>query len=187
MRTRIVVAGMGRAGSTALWRMAALITGLPSGAADKLDLALSSDAFVLKYHPFDQRVRDWADLVLTPRRDLRETTDSYQRVLPRIRTDEDLLRACGENVHLHGSWAPYSDHEVAYESFRDDPIAVVSALASVLGRECDPEDVLDSVGRAPPRKPMMISERWVRIIEEEEFGDWLAANGYEAPGTFDFA
>lgn len=187
---RIVVAGMGRAGSSVLWKMVGEILSLngadiPSGAATKIDEALASDAFLLKWHSYQKRIYDWADLVITPRRDIREVVDSYQRLLPRIKNEEHLRNVCGEAISLYDGWKDLSSYEMVYERFRDNPENAVQEIAGSLGLECSPCQVLDKVGRPPGKKSMVIKEAWVDLIDRE-YGGWLRKYGYPVPGEFQF-
>lgn len=188
---RVLIAGQGRAGSTVLWRMATKLlhlNGIKAAAGWDRPRAWKSKAYVLKVHPFDKVALDWADVVLTPRRDIREAVDSYERIIPRRIVNEKKVRdCCKEMTTLYNMWKDHSDYEMVYERFREDPEKIVAEIAAAMGFEC-PEghvkQVLKHVGRPPGKKPMILKRTWVEDIIEKEYHGWLAEHGYPVPGQY---
>lgn len=181
MSHKILVSGQGRSGSSALWFMVheiLLANGVDAERSVRPEEAFAADSHAMKWHSYREDLHEWADIIVTPRRDLREAVDSYERALPNRVTDLSSLRkTCEEMILLHGDWKEYSDYEMVYERFRDDPAGIVAEIADVIGLDCDPSKVLDKVGYPPAKKPFRIPQEFVRVIEDE-YGWWLRKYGY---------
>ena len=136
---KVLIAGQGRSGSTALWRMAQRIlkvNGENPGAGWDRSKAWDSDSHVLKVHAYSKQAHDWADVILTPRRDIREAVDSYERHIPnRVVSEESAVGCCGEMINLHDAWKNYSDYEVVYENSRENPKNEVKNISKAMGFE----------------------------------------------------
>jgi hypothetical protein len=185
---RILIGGMGRAGSSVLWKIACrILRGAEIPAEEALGGNIQNivelDNCVMKIHPHDKKLHEWADVILTPRRDLRELVSS--RVKAHFDThrhlttvDMDFIRdTCNQAMSLYSGWAEHSHYEMIYERFRDNPEEIVMEIADVMGLDCDPADILDQVGRPPEKKVFCITQEQIEFIEQEYKG-WMEEHGY---------
>gem|GEM_PF-2683184 len=155
----IIVAGMRHSGSTALFniiRLGLLDAGveLKSGYSEinGLDNHLPDNkgVFLLKTHELRDDVVAFGDIVFTLRRDLRDTIASAtRRNFPYLKKFGHIEYA-KHNRMLHDIWLPYSEFELIYEEFMNNPVEQIQAVLSVLGiKDCDPEKLNEQLNNLP--------------------------------------
>lgn len=137
-KNAIVIAGMRHSGSTVLFNVVKIALEMKkmkfasfySEGKNKEALISPADPLLLvKTHEFRDDVAARAAVVITARRDLRDSVASA------VRRNFHLLRGVGSpieyakfNRSLHAMWLPYSSYEFVYEHFLDDPEAEISRV-----------------------------------------------------------
>ncbi len=138
----IVIAGMRHSGSTALFnilRLALKQKGLPftsfysEGKNSELLNDPNQELLLVKTHELRDDVLERADMVITTRRDLRDTVASAKRRgFPLLQKLGGEVEYAKYNRSLHDLWLPYSDHEFVYESFMAGPAAEAERVLAQL-------------------------------------------------------
>lgn len=139
----IVIGSMRHSGSTALFnivRLGYIAAGIdPMASYSEVEdyvaqVRNASVPAIIKTHEFRDDVIELASVVLTAKRDLRDTVASA------VRRDFFLLKKMGSsreyakyNRMLYDIWAPFSDYEFCYERYRSDPVSTVSEVLKLLG------------------------------------------------------
>jgi len=132
----IVIAGMSQSGSTLLFNLIRQIY-LQSGVS--VYSAWFSDyhnkrkekAHILKIHSFNPHVLEWADLVFTTRRDLRDCVASaLRRSETYLHTNAALFARV--RVQEYKDWEHHSDFEFVYEDYCHNPEPVVTKIVEKL-------------------------------------------------------
>lgn len=159
-RARIVVAGMRHSGSTAIFnviRLALEKNGIDfvgfyseqknADYQDQVDRRLQ----LIKTHEFRDDISCTDSLIITTRRDLRDSVASA------VRRDFSLLMGVGGAVEyakynrtLHDIWLPLSDHVVVYEHFISEPLVCIEKLLQIIGlRDVDVREIYREVLSLP--------------------------------------
>lgn len=159
-RRAIVIAGMRHSGSTALFNIVRLALerqqvefvslyseGVRSEHLDDPDAPL----LLIKTHEFRDDVAAQADVVITTRRDLRDTVASAKRrkfpVFERLGSTVEYAKY---NRALHDIWREHSNYEFVYESYMASPLAETDRLLRFLGLgEVDVEAIHEAVASLP--------------------------------------
>ncbi len=138
----IVIAGMRHSGSTALFnivRLALKQKGLPftsfysEGNNSELLNDPNQGLLLIKTHELRDDVLMRADVVITTRRDLRDTVASAKRRdFPVLRQLNGVVEYAKYNRALHDQWLPHSDHEFVYESFMASPTVEARRVLALL-------------------------------------------------------
>lgn len=148
METRVLVAGMPRAGSTWLYnvlRFCHINAGLRTYAdyVDRYDPDVPADVHVVKIHPYDSTLLANSRLVFTVYRDIRDVIASLVRrelVLNDARAVAERTKRILNDQYA--PWEPYSDCEVCYETMASDKPAAICRILQVLGIDnVDPQEV----------------------------------------------
>ena len=139
----ILVAGMRHSGSTALFNIIRLALELgqieyKSGYSEHLSLdALKSSGVpvcLIKIHELRDDILDFADIVITTKRDVRDAVASAsRRSFPLLNRIGGLRDYAKYNRMLYEVWDRFSHIEFSYESFMDYPIENIRCLLSLLG------------------------------------------------------
>lgn len=155
----ILVAGMRHSGSTALFnlvRIGGLLSGLniQSGYSEQVNVeeieADSYDVIILKTHEKRDDIFELADVVLTTRRDLRDTVASGKRREFNMLTKLGVLEYAKYNRTLHDIWSGDSDYEFVYEDFIKKPEQTVESLFSFLGLDLNlVQTTLEKINNLP--------------------------------------
>jgi hypothetical protein len=142
-RKVIVVAGMRHSGSTALFnllRLSLMQTGVKfiscySEYKNCIDAIINTDAFgLIKTHEKREDVAQVADVILTTRRDLRDTVASaVRRKFPMYTKAGSTLNYAEYNRKLHDEWWNQSDYEFIYEYFMNDPFRTMDEVLDKVG------------------------------------------------------
>lgn len=144
-RRTIVVAGMRHSGSTALFNIVRLALnekglayrsfyseGKDSEALNDPD----EDLLLIKTHELRDDVLARADVVVTTRRDLRDTVASaMRRDFPLLKKLNGVVEYAKYNRSLHDIWLPHADYEFVYEDYMADPVIEARRLLIFLGLE----------------------------------------------------
>ncbi|MCC5788783.1 MAG: glycosyltransferase [Opitutales bacterium] len=207
----VVIAGMRHSGSTALYNIVRL--GFASMGVEALtnysekeniarEARKSSLPTIIKIHEMRDDVLDLATVVLTTKRDLRDTVASAVRrkffLLEKLNTPAEYAKY---NRMLHEVWSPYSDYEFTYERYRANPIDVVKKILSLLNfDEKNAEDITHQVENLPldqydttlltaehitdPQHKLTFADTLspadITRIELDHYA-WLMRNGYASP------
>ncbi len=139
---RIVVAGMRHSGSTALFNIIRLtllkadidvISFYSEHKSSLPDEDKSNRVFLIKTHEFRDDIACSNDLIMTTRRDLRNTVASA------VRRGFSLVERIGNPVEyakynrtLHDVWLPLSDYVFIYENFIKDPIVTIKEVIELV-------------------------------------------------------
>lgn len=139
----IVIAGMRHSGSTALFniiRLALEQAGVPfsSGYSEnpvhQKELALAKGLKLIKTHEFRDDVARAENLIITTRRDLRDSVASAKRrgfpLMDRVGGETEYAKY---NRALHDIWLPYSDFVFDYERFMQAPAEEIRKVLDCLG------------------------------------------------------
>lgn len=143
----ILVAGMGSCGSTLLCNLVKFCYE-NNNQTIQISLAhsyipITTDNILLKTHDFSKELLDWADIILTARRDLRDAVVSNKRRFPGLfLTEEDFLFKTNEEIVSHQDWVLYSNYEFVYEDYFSDGARIVSELADTLHLTVDNPDTI---------------------------------------------
>ncbi len=204
----VVVAGMRHSGSTALFNIVRL--GLAANGMEPLAGYSEFEGFVqkarhsrsptiIKTHEFRDDVLEIASIVLTTKRDLRDTVASgARRKFYLLREHETPANYAKYNRMLHDAWAPHSHYEFSYERYRNSPLDVAREVFNLLGLdESRVEEIVQDVETLPvdqykttllspthitdPERRLTYSDTLkpedVKQIERQN-GRWLVRNGY---------
>lgn len=158
-RTVIVVAGMRHSGSTAVFNIIRLAlmemdVRFSSDYSEHVDVQAflndDSDVHLIKLHELRDDVVEFASVVITTLRDLRDTVASA------VRREFPLLQKLGEveyakyNRSIHDIWLPYSDYEVSYARLIHYPVSVIQELFLLLSIEnVRPSSIYEAVCSLP--------------------------------------
>lgn len=155
----ILVAGMRHSGSTALFnliRIGGLLSGLSvqSGYSEQVsinDIEINNyDLVILKTHERRDDIFDLADLIITTRRDLRDTVASGKRREFNMLTKLGVLEYAKYNRALHDIWSGETDFEFVYEDFMHKAEQTVKSLFEFLGLDVDlVQRTLEKVNNLP--------------------------------------
>lgn len=205
----IVIAGMRHSGSTALFNIIRLALeqrgvdfvafyseGVQSERLHDPDCPL----LLIKTHEFRDDVASRASMIITTRRDLRDTVASAKR---RKFPIYDQLRGAREyakyNRALHDIWQPCSDYEFVYERYMAVPLVEIRRLFRFMGLDgidaeaiqskvsCLPVDQYQTTLLSPthitdPEQVLSfqnsLAETDVCTINRDH-GAWLSRYGYE--------
>lgn len=206
---KIAIVGMGRSGSTVLYNLAkaclrrsglkvfGALCSIPQ-ASDEIKKAENDmDAVVLKTHAYSRFLHEWADAILTPKRDLRDALASTRRYMPHRATNPaEIIKECKGMTKAHDDWMPYADYRFVYEDYKRDPLVEIEKLANFLETRIGAQEVLEDMkdlhkkgyedticarnhitdgGVGTYGNTLTPSE--VALIEEK-FGWWLDREGY---------
>lgn len=204
----ILVAGMRHSGSTALFNIARI--GLEkanlmchSGYSEltkEQELRLFPGLrHVIKIHELRDDLLSRGDIIITTRRDLRDTVASAKRRgFDMLKASKSVWNYAAYNRTLHEQWEQFSDYEFNYEDFIANPKAVIADVLSLIG--CPPEScdevalaikqlptnqykktLLSSTHVTDPERKLSfrdtLSEEEVYEIERRN-NSWLAKHGY---------
>lgn len=159
-RRAIVIAGMRHSGSTALFNIVRLALerqrvefvslyseGVRSEHLDDPDAPL----LLIKTHEFRDDVAAQADVVITTRRDLRDSVASAKRrEFPMLERLGGAVEYAKYNRALHDIWREHSNYEFVYESYMASPLAETERLLRFLGLgDADIEAIHEEVTSLP--------------------------------------
>ncbi|MGD9212478.1 MAG: sulfotransferase [Desulfobacteraceae bacterium] len=158
--TAIVVAGMRHSGSTALFNIIRLMlieAGLKfvscyseyQGCIEKVRTA--NCLGLIKIHEMRDDVAQVANVVLTTRRDLRDTVASaVRRQFPLLKKIGSPVEYAKYNRSLHDAWNSISDYQFVYEKFIINPIDCIHTIAQLVDIDSvDAEKIYDQVSHLP--------------------------------------
>lgn len=207
----ILIAGIPRSGSLRLFNIVRL--GLEQlfpkneinyGYEDKH--SLEAKRFnILKVHSCSDKWVDWADVVFTTKRDLRDILASsldFGMLDKRFLSEERIGIFLRDIIEKYDFWKQHSDLEVVYENYGESKKQVITRIFDILKLKVDVEEILkklDFLTRNKGSKELVgeyitkthISENSglsykERLDEEsllvvnEVFGEWIKMNGYQA-------
>lgn len=205
----VTIAGMRHSGSTALFNLVRLgciytgydvISGYSEAKGFVEQVKSSQDPAIVKTHEMRDDVLKASSMILTTKRDLRDTVASAVRrnfpLLKRIGGPKEYAKY---NRMLHEIWAPYSNYEFDYEAYRKEPLAVATEIFELLGLSLScVEDVVRATENLPvnqyettllspthitdPERTMSFEDTLAEsVIEEIERNhrSWLERNGYD--------
>lgn len=208
-KTVLLVAGMRHSGSTALFNILRLSLEqigvmLVSGYSERLDLLSIEESefeqLLVKTHEPRDDILGIADIIITTKRDLRETVASATRRKFNILTQlGSAVEYAKYNRLLHEYWSRKSDYEFSYEAFIQQPEEAISKVLEFLKIDgVDIPAVLHQIQNLPtdnyketllspehitdPERKLSFSETLTTrdIIEiERNSYVWLTDNGYE--------
>lgn len=208
-KTVLLVAGMRHSGSTALFNILRLSLEqigvmLVSGYSERLDLLSIEESefeqLLVKTHEPRDDILGIADIIITTKRDLRETVASATRRQFNILTQlGSAVEYAKYNRLLHEYWSQKSDYEFSYEAFIQQPEEAISKVLEFLKIDgVDIPAVLHQIQNLPtdnyketllspehitdPERKLSFSETLTTrdIIEiERNSYVWLTDNGYE--------
>lgn len=142
-RGAIVIAGMRHSGSTALFNIVRLA--LKQRGADFVSFYSegiqserlhdpSCPLLLIKTHEFRDDVASRASMVITTRRDLRDTVASAKRrKFPTYERLGGAVEYAKYNRTLHDIWHRHSDYEFVYETYMAEPLAEMTKLFRFIG------------------------------------------------------
>lgn len=155
----IVVAGMRQSGSTALFNLIRLAlkegglhyTSFYSEGTNKELLGdPDSGPLLIKTHEVRDDVLLRADVIITTRRDLRDTVASAKRrKFPLLERLGSVAEYAKYNRALHDVWLPHSNYQFVYENYMAAPETEARKLLSFLGLEADAESLCTQVANLP--------------------------------------
>lgn len=141
----IVVAGMRHSGSTALFNLIRLAldqegiaytAGYSENAEHQQAFEQTKFLKLIKTHEFRDDIAHAKSIVITTRRDLRDTVASAKRrrfaMMDRVGGEVEYAKY---NRALHDIWLPCSDYVFEYERFMSAPIEEIRKLLEFLGLE----------------------------------------------------
>ncbi len=142
-RGAIVIAGMRHSGSTALFnviRIALESAGIPlvsfysEGTGNERLYDPDCPLLLIKTHEFRDDVAARATVVVTTRRDLRDTVASAKRrQFPMLDRLKGPIEYAKYNRALHEVWRPKSHYEFVYERYVAQPVQEIGRLLRILG------------------------------------------------------
>jgi len=141
----IVVAGMRHSGSTAVFNIIRLalehagiefVSGYSEQPKTNIEIMKSDKLRLIKTHEFRDDLAYAGGLVITVRRDLRDSVASaVRREFPMLKNLDGPAEYAKYNRTLHDVWLPLSDYVFEYEAFMAQPFSVIESLLKFLGLE----------------------------------------------------
>lgn len=142
-RGAIVIAGMRHSGSTALFNIVRLalkqcgadfVSFYSEGTQSERLHDPDCPLLLIKTHEFRDDVASRASMVITTRRDLRDTVASAKRrKFPTYERLNGAVEYAKYNRTLHDIWHRYSDYEFVYEAYMAAPLAEMAKLFRFMG------------------------------------------------------
>jgi len=145
---KVLVAGMQKSGSTALFNIIRLCF-IESGSVPHsswyhfYEPKNISVHHVVKVHALEEDFREWADIIFTAKRDIRDSMSSAKRCLKEFmpKGDYDFDEVLKLNTGYYFDWKPYSDYEFVYEDYTTNHTKVIAEIAEKLGVSINPKEV----------------------------------------------
>ena len=158
---------------------------------------------ILKVHSCDDGLRDWADVIFTTKRDLRDILASsidFGMLDIRFLSEEKINIFLNDIVEKYNYWRQNSDLEVIFESFEENKRQVITRIFEICKLRVDVDEVLrriDYIAENRNNKALVgeyISKKHIsnkadstyrdRLdsetlqVVQDAFADWLKMNGY---------
>lgn len=208
----ILVAGIPRSGSLRIFNIVRL--GLEQlysrneinfGYENKFFDMPSKKHQLLKIHSCSDNWRDWADIVFTTKRDLRDILASsidFGMIDKRFLSEERINLFLSDIVEKYKYWKQYTDLEVIYENYDENKMQILTRIFEICKLKVDISQVLEKidfiannradkslVGEYISKKHISdrnndtyknrLDEESLSVVEQY-FLDWLKLNGYAA-------
>lgn len=207
--SHIVIAGMRHSGSTALFNIVRLaleqagidfVSGYSEHESFKQAAESEGKLRLIKTHEFRDDVSESGGLILTTRRDLRDSVASaVRRRFPMVNKLGGATEYAKYNRTLHDVWQPHSDFEFVYEAYMAEPTTVVKDVLAFLGMDLGmaaaiqeqvlqlPVDKYEETLLSPThitdpeRKHSFWDTLPLEVIQRinDEHGRWLERYGYQ--------
>lgn len=138
----ILIAGMRHCGSTALFNLVRLALNhlgytVFSGYSEKIEIdklkTLKEDCAVIKTHEIQDDIKDLADIIICPIRDIRDTIASAKRRSFPMLESMGVIEYSKHNRLLCQTWSALEDYCFRYENYMNEPEKEVGKLYSFLG------------------------------------------------------
>ena len=130
---KILVAGMGRSGSTALFNIIRIILNKKNiNYKSNYTHRHESGNSLIKYHGYDEVLKNTSDYIFTTKRELKDCLGSHFRFTHEPKGKRTLKELCDQYLHYHIIWEKHSTYEFVYEKYKKDPVKIVKEVASVL-------------------------------------------------------
>jgi hypothetical protein len=136
----VLVASMGRSGSTLLY-----------------NIIKTKNLNVRHCHYFDKNLLNWADVIISTKRDIREQLASTKRYLIKLNEDfytrksdgthNSLLEECDMSIKIYLDWLPHTSKIMNLEDWFTNPKEYVKTVFKVLNFNLDNEEVNSIVHR----------------------------------------
>lgn len=142
----ILIAGMGRSGSTALFNIVRELlkdTDLYSHHEFEFDMGAQKTNNILKTHY--KEYDDWPDIILTARRNMIDVLASFKKFHGRYSSDPPEVWV-KRFLEWHEKWVDRTDYEMEYDRFVCAPITIIKEIAAVIGvKDYDAEEIFKTV------------------------------------------
>jgi hypothetical protein len=131
----VLVAGMEQSGSTLLFniiRQIFLQKTIELYSCFYTDYVLSNykDYQLVKIHNYNENIKNWARVIITTRRDIRDAIASHIRRYGRYIPVEAIHHRLMTDYY---GWEKVSNYEFVYEKYMNNKIIIIQELISVLG------------------------------------------------------
>jgi hypothetical protein len=147
----IIVAGLFKAGSTALYNIVRIMLEEAYGKETVYSSYVEyfsengmREHNLIKQHPYSEELKNLADLVFTTRRDLKEVVASLRRREGKDRWP-DVRKACEFAIDCYSFWEPFSSYILIYEDYMKCPKKCVAEGADLLRYQGNVRNVLAKV------------------------------------------
>jgi len=135
---KVLVASMGRSGSMLLYNI------------------IRSKGFETKHcHYFDKNKLNWADIIISTKRDIREQLASTQRYLKKLGEDyytrkrdgshNNIIEECDMSVKIYKDWLPHTSIVMNLEDWFTNPKKYVKTVFETLNIETSDKELDDMV------------------------------------------
>lgn len=147
----VLIAGMPRSASTALFNIVRFIyeqkgVNYRSCWFEDHNKEDEKEYNVMKIHFFDEKIKDWADYIITPRRDIRDVISSYYNV--RSSRGNKAIDLATAYIGWYNDWVEYSNNIIEYKDFIDDSFSIVENISKDIGFDSiDSKKVIDDVNK----------------------------------------
>lgn len=133
----VLVCGMGRAGSTAVFNIVKILLSEKYGDIyacheSNYDKKNQKKVNLLKTHNKDYD--GWADIIITTRRDIRDVMASFKQFHSTYKP-ANAAKWAKTFINWHQKWFDKSNYEVVYEEFMSDRNKIIDEIANILNVE----------------------------------------------------
>lgn len=175
----ILVAGMHKSGSTALFNIIRFcFEDVYSSWCGYYNEKNEAKTHLLKTHAYSKELRDWADIIFTTKRDMKDSISSAKRFLTTENIPYDFNEYLKLNTKYYNDWKEYSDYEFVYERYIEDPIKIITEISSVLGVSIDAEKVYSMLMELISDKSLIFGDYTNHIITSKNLVGKMIVGGY---------
>ena len=176
---KILVAGMHKSGSTALFNIIRLcFKDVYSSWCDYYNEKNESKIHLVKTHSYSKELMEWADIIFTTKRDMKDSTASIKRFLMAEKIPYNFDKYLKLNTEYYEDWKEYSDYEFVYEQYIEDPIKIINEIALMLNVSIDAELIYSMLGELISDKSLVFGDHTNHMITSKNLIGKMIVGGH---------